>query len=313
MNRIADGYGAEADESACSAGPPPGGTAVPPAMPGTPHRHRAPAPDQGGWQATLRLGFARRRGRSLVVARQHEGPLRIQRAFHPEGDDVCHVYLLHPPAGIVAGDRLSVDLEVGADSHALVTTPGATRWYDARGRAEARLEQRSSVAAGACLEWLPQESIFFDGAAARQSTRFALDEGARLIAWEITGLGRPAAAEPYARGRLDLRLELEQGGRPRLLERQRTWAGRLPGLRGAAAIGQLVCTPSDDAMLESVRRRLEGFAHARFGVTRIDDLLVARALAHHCEPIALAWRAVWETLRPAALGRPASAPRIWRT
>ena len=56
-----------------------------------------------GWQARLDLEFALSQQKTVISKRRHSGPLTIQRPFYPEGD-VCHLYLLHPPGGVVAGD-----------------------------------------------------------------------------------------------------------------------------------------------------------------------------------------------------------------
>ena len=63
----------------------------------------------GGWSAVLQLRFGVRAGRSCAVARHQRGPLAVQRSFYPEGA-VCHTYVLHPPGGVVGGDRLELDL-----------------------------------------------------------------------------------------------------------------------------------------------------------------------------------------------------------
>ncbi|HEY5717834.1 MAG TPA: urease accessory protein UreD, partial [Motiliproteus sp.] len=70
------------------------------------------------WRARLNLGFEQRHGRTALPHLAHEGPLRVQRPFYPEGT-VCHVYLLHPPGGLVSGDQLSINAELAAHSHAL--------------------------------------------------------------------------------------------------------------------------------------------------------------------------------------------------
>lgn len=75
-----------------------------------------------GWQAKLELGFVHQHGKTILTHRRHFGPLTVQRPFYPEGG-VCHVYVLHPPGGIVAGDQLSICGHAGEHSHALVTTP----------------------------------------------------------------------------------------------------------------------------------------------------------------------------------------------
>ena len=117
-----------------------------------------------GWQASLRLGFAPRAARTALVHREQRGPLAVQRPFYPEGD-TCHLYLLHPPGGVVGGDRLDIEARTTGEAHALVTTPGATKFYLSAGHT-AHQTQRLRVGAGGALEWLPQENIFFPGALA---------------------------------------------------------------------------------------------------------------------------------------------------
>src|SRR5947208_642250 len=117
-------------------------------------------PPASGWQAELALRFARRRERTVVATRHQRGPLTVQRPFYPEGDGVCHTYLLHPPAGIVGGDDLRMTFALDPGTHALITTPAATRWYFSRG-VDAQVYQRATLADGATLEWLPQETLLF--------------------------------------------------------------------------------------------------------------------------------------------------------
>src|SRR3569623_3774405 len=136
------------------------------------------------WQARRELCFAIRGGRSTVTSRRQHGPLRVQRPFFPEGAGVCHIYVLHPPGGVVGGDELEIDVAVRAGAHALITAPAAGKFYRRAG-APARQPQLLRVAAAAALEWLPRENIVFDGARAELCTRVELAEGARFIGWEI--------------------------------------------------------------------------------------------------------------------------------
>lgn len=270
----------------------------------------APAPRRAGWRAELALRFAPRRGRTALVGRQHRGPLLVQRPFYPEGE-VCHCYVLHPPAGIVGGDRLDVALDLEPGSHALLTTPGATRFHFSR-ELEAAVEQQARLADGAVLEWLPQETLLFDGAHARAATRIHLQDGARFCGWEILGFGRPACGERFASGTVDFRFELYRGGRPLLLERLRG-AGPPPGLRGYGAWGTFVLTGAGGAALATARDILAVAGDALCGATLIGDTLVGRGLAAGCESLRGAFIALWSALRPICLGRPAAAPRIWWT
>src|SRR6185369_4219301 len=128
-----------------------------------------------------------------------------------------HVCVLHPPGGIVSGDQLDFDVRVGVGARALVTTPSATKIYRSDGRRAAQ-RTRLSVARGAALEWLPQETIIFDGARVDLQTTVSLEEGAVFIGWDVQCLGRPAIAERFTSGECKSGLEISRAGRLLFLE-----------------------------------------------------------------------------------------------
>ncbi|MFP6655053.1 MAG: urease accessory protein UreD [Myxococcota bacterium] len=268
-----------------------------------------------GWRAELALHFAPRGPRTLLKSKRQSGPLTVQRAFYPEGDRVCHVYLLHPPAGIVGGDDLRVHIELDKGTHALLTTPGATRWYFSRG-IYAQVQQIATVADGATLEWLPQETLISDGAYARLLTKINLEGNARFCGWEILGLGRPALREAFEHGSIDFRLEIYRDGRPLLLERQRSGQNGLPGLGDNTACATMTMTGCDAATLEASRKCLLETPESSLAIcasTLIGDVLIVRGIAPRCEPLTQVFRNLWTKLRPLSFGRPASSPRIWNT
>src|SRR5512137_547009 len=137
-------------------------TLTPPAVDLAPALPAGEYPVGKGWRAELVLGFRWQDGRTVLATRRHIGPLTVQRPFYPEGD-VCHVYVLHPPGGVVAGDCLTIAINAEADSAALVTTPAAGKFYRSDGKL-ARQQVSLTVAANAALEWLPQETIIYEGA-----------------------------------------------------------------------------------------------------------------------------------------------------
>jgi len=158
------------------------------------------------WPARLAL-IASRDAEATRVHARHDGPLRLLKTLYPEGSAVAHAVLVHPPGGLVGGDRLDIDIDVQPGAHLLVTTPAATRFYRSNAGEAAQVVQ-ARVAAGARLEWLPQETLAYPACDARNEVRLSLAPGASLFATEVLGLGLPAAGEPYERGRLLQHLEI---------------------------------------------------------------------------------------------------------
>src|SRR5258706_43567 len=165
-----------------------------------------------GWRASLALEFDRREAKSVLAAPRHDGPLVVQKPFYPEGSGVCHAIIVHPPAGIAGGDDLDITLHARERAHALLTTPGAAKWYRTAG-AWARQRVAIDAAAGSSVEWLPQETIVFDGALADISWEARIAADARLISWEVICLGRSGSGERFERGRCRLSTRLWRGGR----------------------------------------------------------------------------------------------------
>ncbi|TXS95722.1 urease accessory protein UreD [Parahaliea maris] len=276
------------------------------------------------WPAALALELQRTARGTRLLSRRHSGPLYVQRPFYPEGPDLAHVYLLHPPGGLVSGDELSFDIALGADAGALLTTPGAARIYRAREDATwQRQRVHLDLEAGSSAEWLPMENIVFPGAEARLDTRVDLAASSRFIGWEISCTGLPASGEQFARGRLRQTFRLYREGRPLLMETlnldmedERLYYHRA-GLAGCNVSGLMVATlagEADEDLLDSLRTPgQEQPLHPVLSVTAIDTLLVLRYLGPCTHQARRLFEAAWRCLRPRILGRPASDPRIWRT
>lgn len=280
-------------------------------------RVRADAEIATGWRAHLGLSFARQGERTVLARREHSGPLTVQRPFRPEGPaGACHIYLLHPPGGVVGGDVLDVAIHAGPDSRVLITTPAANKLYRSAGPC-AQLTQTLRLDPGAQLEWLPQPTIAFAGVHARVTTRVDLALGGQFIGWEILCLGRPDSGERYA-GRLGMALELWQDGAPLWLERARYDGTALLdapfGLRGHCVSGTLLATPvTAEEVLGAVRAAMEAHPGVLAGASTVDGVLALRVLGSQAEIVQRALTDAWAALRPAVLGRPALAPRIWAT
>jgi urease accessory protein len=274
------------------------------------HRHEC-------WQARLELGFERRADKTVVAHRRHSGPLTIQKPFYPESAGVCHVYLLHPPGGVAGGDRLELDLSVKTGAHTLITTPAAGKFYRCDGRTAA-WRQNMAVQAGAVLEWLPQETIVFDGARAEYSSRVELAPDARFIGWETLCLGRPAARESFAAGYYRQRFEIWRAERPLLIERS-LFRGGDPmltaswGMQAYTVAATLVALPADERILAQVRAAVALAEPGLFSATLINGVLICRYLGWQAEHARCAFITAWRVIRPHLAGIQACEPRIWAT
>ncbi|MDB4972406.1 MAG: urease accessory protein [Myxococcaceae bacterium] len=284
---------------------------------------------EDSWQAKLLLEFESRRGGTALARSLHEGPLRVQRPFYPEGQaGPCHVYVLHPPGGVVSGDRLLVDVRLGAATHALLTAPGANKLYRARADASASLMQRFGAGEGAIVEWLPPETIAFEGTRARVSTHVELAADATYAGWELLCLGRPAAGEGFAQGSVQTELIVQREGQLRYLERGHYRGGdpmlEAPwGMHGLPVLGTfLVASPRADASwVEAVREVLARAREAdpadehggRFAVTLVSGMLIARYLGRSTREARALFERAYAVLRPLYAGLTAVHPRIWST
>jgi urease accessory protein len=270
-----------------------------------------------GWNARLALRFAHDRARTVLLERAHVGPLRVQKALYPEGDAVCQVVVVHPPAGVVAGDSLTIDVDAGEGAHVQATTPGAAKWYRSTGRV-ARSTTTVRAAGGAVVEWLPLETLLFDGAQAAIALSIELAVGARFIGWDITCLGRTASGERFGSGRLQQQFDLRRDGELLWCDRivleggaRALQSGAILG--GAPVFGTMIAASCDasDTLLAACRGvRCDRGSGA---ITRLPQVLVARFLGDSVAAARTYFATLWGLLRPAFTGRDAVHPRIWNT
>ena len=286
------------------------------------------------WHGSLDLDFRLQRfdGTPRTVGRaSHEGPLRVLRSLYPEDPAVCHQVLVHPPGGIVGGDTLRLDVRLDVGAHALLTTPGATRFYRSAG-ATARQSLEARCGPGSRLEWLPLETLVHDGARAVNTLRFALEAGAETIGWDLLCLGMPVSGETYTRGRFEQRVEviaasgpawLERGvldfDDPRHAERTRRLLASPLGWDDHPVLGTLwfaAGAPLEERrrehLLEAARAALPE-ALAGGATAPHPNVIVVRALARRVEPLAEGLGAVRAAWRRGAWHLEATLPRVWRT
>jgi urease accessory protein len=272
-------------------------------------------PSSAPWRASLRLRFARDADgpTTRLVERSHRGPLRVQKALYPEGPGTCHAIMLHPPGGVVGGDELDIDVATGAGAHCLLTTPGAAKWYRANGKVS-RQRVHLRVDAGAACEWLPQESIFYDGADVVLDHAVDLAAGARYVGIEILCFGRRASQERFTSGVLRQHTRIRLAGKLVWWEQGTIAPG--PAMDGVFGLnGRTVCAtliavgpPVSTALLATLRA-----LDPLLAITQMKTVLVARYLGDDSETARHALVRVWQHLRPHLIGCAAPLPRIWHT
>lgn len=273
------------------------------------------------WQAWLALGFANDAGTTRLRERSHFGPLRVQKPLYPEGKEVCHAIVVHPPGGVVGGDQLELHACVGEGATAFITTPGAAKWYKANGQ----VSQQSvhlNIADNASLEWIPQETIFFDDAHVRLDNTIEMGKDATYIGSEILCFGRTASGESFLSGQIEQRTSIRYNGKLVWFE-QGTMAAESAsmhsplGLAGNTVcatligVGKSIPAAAMHAMREAGAKALNGVG--TFGVTHLKSVVVARYLGDSSETAKQLMIAAWRELRPLLTGREAVVPRIWNT
>ena len=272
------------------------------------------------WHAQLQLDYLLENDRS-VARHQHSGPLRILQSLYPEADAVCHNVLVHPPGGLVGGDRLDLRVSAGPGAHGLITTPGATRFYRSAGELAVQ-QTHIRLAEGARLEWLPAEALCYNQCRAENHLVFDLSPGAELIGWDIAALGLPNANLPFESGQLLQHLEmpgvwLERGRIDAAYQRLMNSPLGLHGHKCTASMFFLAGSPLErnrrQQALDVAREVIEQHTlQATVGATSPNpQVVVVRALAPLVEPAMQLMQQVWKAWRREMWDMAAVKPRIW--
>ncbi|CAM3701618.1 urease accessory protein UreD [Parendozoicomonas haliclonae] len=271
------------------------------------------------WRAYLEVSVERYKQQSILGKTRHYGPLRLQRPFYPEGQDLAHLYILHPPGGLVAGDELVQQIKVQPNAAGLVTTPAAGKVYYNKASDSQIQRVDITVARGGSLEWLPQETILFEGCRAELHTRIKLEADAAFIGWDIFCLGRQASGEGFDHGQMLQTVEVSRSGKPLFIERLHLEPGddrlgNLLGLNGGRVFGSMIVTLAEEVELSEWHEQLyeAGFA-AEVAMTYRNGLLLVRYLGQSSSRARTVFERVWGWCRPLVNGRDACRPRIWNT
>ena len=266
---------------------------------------------EGGARVTLRDDAGTTRLRELW----HHDPVRVLLP-EPVDDALPHVVLLNTAGGLVGGDSLRTEIEVGDRARALVTGQSAEKVYRSDGP-EVAIRTALSAGRDAWLEWMPQETILFDASRLDRRLSISLAAGARCLAGEILVFGRRARGETIGRAWLRDRWEIRRDGRL-------AWADALalgpeaPGaldapfaLDGAAAMATLAyCGADGPALLEGLRAALAGHGEG-IAASFMGEILLVRGLSPDAQALRRGVAAAWRFLRAAGGSLPARLPRLW--
>ncbi|SFE82671.1 urease accessory protein UreD [Nitrosomonas sp. Nm166] len=272
-------------------------------------------------QAKLSLKFAKIDGTTRLVARDHFGPLVVQKPLYPEGREICHVVIIHPPGGVVSGDQLEITTHIDAFANAQITTPGATKWYKANGRTSQQTI-RININKGGALEWAPQETIFYNNANIEIDHQVTLKDDATYIGCEILCFGRTASGETFNNGQIKQRTSIQRNGKMIWLEQIRL-QGESTAMHGSLALsGKTVCATLiltgktiPQPLIDLAREEAEKIAKGsgQIGITQLKSIAVARYLGNSSEIARHVMLCIWGLFRPEILGRSAIIPRMWNT
>ncbi|MGB8699484.1 MAG: urease accessory protein UreD [Thermosynechococcaceae cyanobacterium] len=271
------------------------------------------------WQGGVCLRYDCPTAKTRLASAWHQAPLKIQRPFYPESDPICHTVLIHTAGGMAGGDRLTYDIELLPKARAVITTAAAGKIYRT-GTQWVEQTLRIQVAAEACLEWLPQETILFNQAQYQQTLRVDLAPGASWFGWDIYRFGRTARGERFLGGQWRSHTEVWQGDRPLWIDRQHLTGGppcldHLHGLNGSAVVGTLVWVGQGVERDFMQRLRAHGQAsvgEGTAGASRLPQGLVCRYRGNSITDVRRWFTQVWNDVRFYALGQPACPSRVWQ-
>ena len=275
---------------------------------------------QSGIAGIAEIEFVRRDGATRLAHLYQHDPLRVLFPT-PEPGEIPLAVLLTTSGGLVAGDRLSVSVTVEEGAGVQVTAAAAEKIYRSTGATTA-IAQDLSVGEDAWLEYLPPETILFEGARLRRHTRIEFAPRAGFLGGGILVFGRQARGECLTHGLLRELWEVRRDG-------VLVWGdalhldGDLAAIladpacfAGAAACAILILAPptGDPRRFVDPARAVQARAAApglQAGVTAVDGLLVARWLGRDVLALRRAYADLTCHLREAAMGLPPRLPRPW--
>lgn len=287
---------------------------------------------KNAWLASLSLEFSLTANGSQLTRTKRNGPLSVQKAFYPEGRDCAHIYLLHPPAGIVSGDELRLNIQTNKQAHSLITTPGANRFYRARedlsiGDSKQLQHCELFLAEQAKCENFPLETIVYEGADGLNTVDVHLKADSAYLGWDITCLGLPSSGQLFKNGRYTQlnRVYCEDtliyhdkiAVKPENQIHQ-----HIAGLNNHnvfatfmayAPQGQLSDTDKKALVAQCRDCVITANAEQKISISQIRELLIIRYLGEQAEECKALFIELWQIIRPSYVNKEANIPRVWHT
>jgi urease accessory protein len=283
------------------------------------------------WIASLGLDFNTTAAGTQLHRTRRNGPLSVQKAFYPEGKDCAHIYLLHPPAGIVSGDELHVDINLEESAHTLITTPGANRFYRSRDDENIGISKQVQVTtlnieAQAKCENFPQETIVYSGADGFNTVDVHLTDTSVYLGWDITCMGLPRSEQLFSQGqytqlnRVYVDDMLQYHDRIAITSDNKI-LHHISGLAGYSVFGtflvyapQALAQSTRKLLIEEMRTLIDNSQAKKYiSITDIDSLLVIRYIGHQAEHCKKLFQLLWQLIRPLTVNKKAAKPRVWHT
>jgi urease accessory protein len=246
-----------------------------------------PAPRLQRASGECRVVFAQREGVTRLVDLYQRDPCRVLFP-DPEPGEPPQAVLLTTSGGVTDGDRLAITLDIkGTGARAVAATQAAEKIYRAARAADhCAIDVRIKVGVCAALDWLPQETIVFEGARLKRRTVAEVAPGGALLACEMVVLGRAASGERFTSGLLLDAWSVKRDGRLIWTDALRVEGETLAGAGfGSANALATVIGVWDEPRLqfETARALLENDGKVRAGVTLVNGIVVARLLGEATE------------------------------
>jgi urease accessory protein len=260
--------------------------------------------------------FGRRGERTALVDLYQRTPCRVLFP-RPDADGLPVAVLLTTSGGITGGDRIRIGVELNEGAEAVVTTQAAEKIYRSLDT-DAAVTVGLTVGAGGWLEYLPQETILFDGARLDRRTEARLAPDARLLACEMVMFGRLARDEALTRGKLHDAWRIRRGDRLVWADALRldgdiaTLLAAPAGFDGARALATALYVGDDAESLMPLARELAEGGESRGGASLVNGVLIARFLGPRPELVRRDLMRYVTGLRQGA-GRAPSLPRVWHS